>query len=168
VKVTIEPDEYDSPDVEKGGAGTTAQFDATAPEAEFDRGRVTKIEGEPRITLTIRTRYGSSVDPSDTSAYGRGTTCEDKKNGDTSVGFHEWCHRQDAIDFLNDQQNHPLPQFKGKVGMTEAEYQKAKDDFEDAVEGNYQKASDDYSIQKTDEVGCPKKSEKRNKKCKCP
>jgi hypothetical protein len=168
VKVTIEPDEYMSPEVKADRAETTAQFEASAPGAEFDRGRVTKIEGDPEITLTILTRYGSSVDPSDTSTYGRGTTCEDKNNGDTSLGFHESCHRQDATDFLKDQQNHPLPQFKGKVGMTEAEYRKAQKDFEDAVTKVYQKESDDYSVQKTDEVGCPKQSDDRKKKCKCP
>ena len=44
---------------------------------------------EIKGTVKIQTSYNPSAKPADPSAYGRGTTPEDKKAGNTSLGFHE-------------------------------------------------------------------------------
>jgi hypothetical protein len=177
VKVTTKADANDStdPDFLAAGtdAGTIARYQAKPPEATInnDTGRVVSFVGRAEITLTIQTHYRAGASPAGTSAYGRGTTCPDKKNGDTTLGFHESRHRRDALDFLRNQQNNPLPTFKGKAGMTREEYEQAYDDFVKAVEVDYQVKSDTYSDQKTDEVGCPTKTEydrNEDKDCKCP
>lgn len=139
------------------GGQTSIQMSAgDQPDVETDsKGKVSKILGKmPVITAEIGTAYGPGADPNGTSAYGRGTTDADKKKGDTSLGFHESCHRQDHQDYI---QNHTLPKFDGKVGMTEQEWKDAYDKYEKAV-GTYQGASDSNSFTLTDEVGNPTKS----------
>src|SRR5262249_24470622 len=108
----------------------------------------------PVITVSIRTRYNSSSSPTGKSAYGRGTTDQDKKDRNTSLGFHESCHRQDYLDFLK---KTPLPKFTGRVGMTIAQWEKAVDDYNKAVL-SYQDKGDAFTEQNTDEVGDPTKS----------
>jgi hypothetical protein len=157
ITVTIKADQKDAKDVK--AADTSFQLDAgTTPGAETDTktNKVTKILGPmPVITATIQTRYAPGVSPSAKSGYGRGTTDDDKKKGNTSVGFHESCHRQDYLDYLK---AHPLPKFTGKVGMTVDEWQKAVDDYNQAV-SDYEDAAAEYSRLQTDEVGNPTKSQ---------
>jgi hypothetical protein len=138
------------------GAVTSLDMDAgTIPAIEFDdkTTKVTKITDPlPVISAKIGTRYNG--DPNGRSAYGRGTTIDDKSKGNTSLGFHESCHRKDHVDFIK---ANALPKFGGKVGQTQKEFTDAGDVYEAAVEA-YQKKSDQNSLASTDEVGNPTKS----------
>ncbi len=48
-------------------------------------------------TITIKTTYPSGSRPEQLSGYGRGTTLDDIRNGDSTLGFHESCHRRDYV-----------------------------------------------------------------------
>lgn len=156
VQLTIKADENNASGVK--AAETKMPVTTTdPPEAIIDNAtnKVIKIEGAaPVISAIIQTRYGSGTSPDGKSAYGRGTTDDDKKNGNTSLGFHESCHRQDFQDFLK---NNAPPKFKGKVGMTKDEYAKALEEYSDAV-NDYQDKASEFSGKQTDEVGNPPKS----------
>jgi hypothetical protein len=157
IEVTIKADKKQVKGI--SGAHTATDFDSGAiPEAEFDltTKKVTKLLGpKPTITAVIQTSYGSGSSPDGRSAYGRGTTDDDKKKGNTSLGFHESCHRQDYLDYLK---ANALPTFTGKVGMTPDEWTKAGDKYEKAVE-DYGKKASAYSGKQTDDVGDPTKSQ---------
>jgi hypothetical protein len=45
-------------------------------------------------TITIQTAYATGVGPDQLSGYGRGTTTEDVRNGDVTLGFHESCPQE--------------------------------------------------------------------------
>src|SRR5439155_4702728 len=113
----------------------------------------------PVITVTIKTRYKTASSPTGASAYGRGTTDQDKKDGNTTLGFHESCHRQDYLDFLK---KNALPRFTGRVGMTIEQWEKAVADYNKAV-FDYQDKGDAFTETNTDEVGNPTKSRFTNK-----
>lgn len=125
---------------------------------------VTGLTGlfELKGTITIRTVYSPSAKPTDRSLYGRGTTKTDIANKDTSLGFHESCHREDYLSYLT---SHPFPSFTGKVGQTENEYTKASRDFEMAFR-KYWKAVENNSFLRTDEVGYTRSQCKKDGKCK--
>lgn len=157
VPVTIEKDKTGQSGFT--GAQTSFGLDAgTLPESEIDNKttRVTKILGSlPSITGTIGTSYAKGANVSGKSAYGRGTTDDDKKKGNVTLGFHESCHRQDHQDFLK---ANTLPKFSGKVGNTEKEWNDAYDAYVEAVEA-YTKKSHTNTFSVTDEVGNPTKSQ---------
>jgi hypothetical protein len=167
IDVTTKADAYGGKNLKEGDAGTTMQVDPGAtPGIETDqpdgvpldkkKHRVTKLSGPlPVITATIQTTYKNKSVPTGKSAYGRGTTDQDKKDGNTSLAFHESCHRQDGIDYLK---AHTLPKFTGAVKMTVEEWEKAVDDYNNAV-FKYQDDADAYSEKTTDETGKPKKSD---------
>lgn len=115
---------------------------------------VTRLTGRAEIKglVRIQTVYGSKSKPTDRSGYGRGTTAADEAAGNTSLGFHESCHRQDFLDYLTD---HPLPAFTGAPGMTAAEFQEVQSSFLTAVD-DYFADMDRYSHDNTDEVGYKK------------
>lgn len=146
-----------------GGSGTGAvtSFGMDAgekPEADLDDTgkKIFKVTGAaPKITATIQTTFATGASPSGKSGYGRGTTDDDKKKGNVTLGFHESCHRQDHQTYL---QNHTLPKFGGKAGQTIQEYNDAYDAYVEAVE-TYRKASDTNTLAVTDEVGNPTKSQ---------
>jgi hypothetical protein len=156
VAVTIQKDAT-------GGSGTGAKtsigMDAgEKPEADLDTSgtKIAKVTGPaPKITATILTTYASGASASGKSGYGRGTTDDDKKKGNVTLGFHESCHRQDHQDFIK---NHTLPKFGGKAGQTIQEYNDAYDAYVEAVD-TYKKLSDTTSFSLTDEVGNPTKSQ---------
>ena len=154
VSVTIQKDAT-------GGSGTGAvtSFNMDAgekPGADLDgNNKISRIDGKPKITATIQTTFATGANPNGKSAYGRGTTDEDKKNGNVTLGFHESCHRQDHQDYLK---NHTLPIFGGRVGQTPDEYDKAYTAYVEAV-NTYKLASDSNSFNVTDEVGNPTKSQ---------
>ena len=77
--------------------------------------------------ITIQTVYGPKSKASDESGYGRGTTKEDKKAGNTSLGFHEGMHGKTTLDYLK---NNPLPEFAGAIGDSEADFKTARNDYE--------------------------------------
>jgi hypothetical protein len=94
-------------------------------------GKVTAITKKlvVRGTFSVRTSYRPGADPNHNSEYGRGTTAQDKASGNVTLGFHESCHREEYIDYLT---KTPFPTFKGKVGMSEADFQAAVDEFTEA------------------------------------
>ena len=101
-------------------------------------------------TITIQTAYATGVGPDQLSGYGRGTTTEDVRNGDVTLGFHESCHRSDYIAYLG---THPLPDLpKLTIGMTEADFERVTTAFDGAMKA-YLRATKAESDTKTDEVG---------------
>ena len=100
-------------------------------------------------TVTIRVLYDTNGSPKEPARYGRGTTREDIKNGDTTAGFHESCHVADYVNWLKKK---PLPVFKGKVGMSGGDYNAACDQFDKDLDKYFADATS-FSVQKTDEVG---------------
>lgn len=113
-------------------------------------GTVTKVTSKLKIhgSYIIKTKYGSAAKAADPSTYGRGTTRTDKANGDTTLGFHESIHREEFLDYLK---NNPFPEFKGKIGMSESDFDDAFQDFRDEL----QKYHDDLNAlgPLVDEVG---------------
>jgi hypothetical protein len=121
---------------------------------------VTKVTAPLQIkgTIVIQTVYGPGASPTDPSAYGRGTTPEDEEAGHVSLGFHESCHRADYLRFLRTQ---PLPAFRGKVGMSRADYEEAAAEFDRKMKEFFKRLERD-SFNRTDEVGYKKSAFDRN------
>jgi hypothetical protein len=108
----------------------------------------TGSKGRVQITIKIQTMYASKAQSWNPSAYGRGTTAADKAAGNTTLGFHESCHRQDYIEYLEE---HPLPTYSQDRG---------EQDFTDAVQ-SYIDDMETYSLNKTDETGTTKTEERQ-------
>lgn len=102
--------------------------------------------------ITVHTRYGTGASANQPSGYGRGTTDEDIKARNTSLGFHESCHRVDMLGYLA---SIPLPAFDGKVGMETKTFTQAGSDFR-ARMNSYFTAMQRQSELSTDEVGYTK------------
>lgn len=138
------------------GKGGNNLFTTPGYQCQIKNGRkiIQKLNGPVVIkgTVRIQTVYGPNADPAHDSAYGRGTSVDDEKNGDTSLGFHESCHRDDYISYLKTK---PLPKFGGRIGMTEREYNQAAADFQKALQ-KYFEEMDRVSDARTDEVGYKK------------
>jgi len=119
---------------------------------------ITKLNGpvEIKTTIKIQTSYGPKAKPEHLSAYGKGTTPEDKRTGNTSLGFHEACHRNDFLKYLKIK---PLPTFSGKTGITPQQYKRAAESFIKAVD-KYFSDMNKYSERRTDEVGYKKSTYK--------
>lgn len=135
-------------------------WNVTTPGYSFAGTVVKKLEAKATltITLTLQTFYGNGVNPTSQSAYGRGTTKEDKASGDVTLGFHEANHRQDYLNFVK---SFRPPRFSGKAGMKVKDLERAIKEFESKckeVVGGFEKAASQESERKTDEVGY-KKSE---------
>jgi hypothetical protein len=127
------------------------------PRGDPTKRKVIELLGPiPVTTFTIQTVYGPGATARGISGYGRGTTWDDKENGDLTLGFHESCHREDILKFIREVS--PPPVFTGRVGMTEAEYDKAKADFSAALT-SYKTRVTEYTVSRTDEVGSPTKTE---------
>lgn len=170
VDITIEvlPDKV-NPSIENSGTTRCAwkqgsvQFRAPEVAVEIWRDRwpqqklVRSIRTPPQAsaTLTIQTSYKRRGVDRGRSGYGRGTTQEDKRNRNTSLGFHEWCHRMACIRYL---QTQTLPEFSGSVGMKEPDFLKAWTNFMSEFRSLPSKIHA-YSGQQVDEVGNPTKSE---------
>lgn len=115
-------------------------------------GKVTlkgKVQYKPTVTLKIY--YGTNVTAKSASAYGRGTTDEDIKKLDTTLGFHEACHLADSKAYFANvsklPKSFPALTFKSEADLKAAvaAYEQSFDPFfdNDRVE----------SKAKTDEVG---------------
>ena len=102
-------------------------------------------------TIKIQTVYGPTASEDQRSAYGRGTTADDETAGNTSLGFHESCHRADYLAYLK---NNPLPRFTGRIGMSVTAYQHTADLFKQSLQRYFDEMKKD-SIRRTDEVGYP-------------
>ena len=113
-------------------------------------------------TITIQTAYASASKPADPSCYGRGTTAEDVKAGNITLGFHESCHRADYKSYVT---NHELPDPPTfSVGMTIDEYKRAHAGFAAALD-TYFLEMERASVRNTDEVGHSLSTRKATKKC---
>jgi hypothetical protein len=143
-----------------GTAETTFDNDVMAvtpvPAWEEKNGKkiVTKIAAPLSVkgVMKIHTRYGTGATANQPSGYGRGTTEEDIKAGNTSLGFHESCHRVDLLSYAT---TTPLPKFAGKVGMDVDTFDQAGTEFR-AQMGSYFTTMQSQSELKTDEVGYTK------------
>lgn len=101
--------------------------------------------------IKVQTLYGKDTKADDISHYGRGTTREDKKLGNVSLGFHESCHRADFLT-LPVARKDDIPIFTIAVGDTETQYDDAVASFNTDWVAWLQGISD-TSFQLTDEVG---------------
>jgi len=143
-----------NPDLATGTAKTSFSPETVQlvmPEYEFVGHKITKFDGkfELKGKITIQTAYGPGAKATDLSGYGRGTTPEDEKNGDVTLGFHESCHREDFLEYLR---THPFPEFSPRVGMLVVQYQAADRKFQSEFR-KYPQDINDYSAKRTDEVG---------------
>ncbi len=133
--------------------GQTVFFNVPAYEYQVKGGLkiISKLTSLLQVkgTFVIQTVYGPSATADQLSAYGRGTTTEDEKAGNVTLGFHESCHREDFLRYLK---THALPAFTGKIGTSESTYQQAVQAFQTAL-NNFSKAMDQDSNHRTDEVG---------------
>jgi hypothetical protein len=112
---------------------------------------VTALEGRFKMvfTLVIQTSYGPAATIEQPSGYGRGTTKPDIDAGDTSLGFHESCHRADYVEFL---QKNALPTYRGRVGLTVEEFNGAGAAFVREFLAYFVRMRK-FSDNRTDEVG---------------
>lgn len=143
-----------------GKPGLSYAFPATDLEK---RGRgliVKKILGPVKVTGTIfiKTAYGRDQNSTFKSEYGRGTTKDDESEGNTSLGFHESCHRNDYIKYL---ETMARPTFGGKVGTTNQDYIKATKKYMKDLE-KYLDDMEKYSEKRTDGVGYTKSEYDKN------
>ena len=81
-----------------------------------------------------------------------GTTVQDESAGNTSLGFHESCHREDFLTYLKTK---PLPTFGGRAGITEQQYHLEAQKFGRAFQ-KYFGDMEAYSHAQSDEVGYKK------------
>jgi hypothetical protein len=147
--VRILPDKQakkDSTEVKETGAVTNGKINARVAYKTED-GKV--VSATITKELTIQTTYGSKAKGSDTSAYGRGTTEDDKKKGDTSLKFHEGNH---GADFLTYIAAHPFPALEITEPLTQQEYDERYSAWEKEVK-EYQESMEAESEKKTDKVG---------------
>ncbi|HEX3477065.1 MAG TPA: FG-GAP-like repeat-containing protein [Kofleriaceae bacterium] len=112
-------------------------------------GRVVKIAPVPTPSVRVQTHYAQSANKDGKSAYGRGTTPDDIAAKNTSLRFHEGQHGVTAQQFVRE---HPVPQFGGRIGMTESEIQKAGKEYDRAMD-EYFDSLDKFSRQQVDCVG---------------
>jgi hypothetical protein len=136
-----------------------------APGYGFDgSGKITQFDGKFtwKGTITIQTIYGGGASPSDVSCYGRGTTADDVRNRDITLGFHENCHRLDFESFLK---SNPLPDPPDiRVGMAKRAFADEMERFKRELD-DYRKSMDQDSARNTDEVGHAKSVWKRTGRC---
>ena len=107
-----------------------------------------------RGVVTLQTSYRTGARREDVSCYGRGTTEEDVRARNITLGFHEDCHLRDFLDYMY---RHPLPPPpKMEIGMKASEYEQEKARFLKEAAA-YWRAMEAYSNANTDQVGFTKK-----------
>ena len=158
VNIVVKPDSKTGKKSMENRAGTNFSISNNGtPGYKYKKGKITKVNTVPVPTITIHTIYGKGVTAKSKSGYGKGTTTADVKAGNTSLGYHEGSH---GTDFLNYVKNKAIPQFKGTVGMSIAEFKKAQAKYKNDWK-TYSKQMVSYSKKLTDCVGekasfCPK------------
>jgi hypothetical protein len=145
VTVNVSPDLSGVADVE--GAKTDAEYENSVSYTTTNN--LVDSFTAP-ISITIQTSYGTGK-PTDESAYGRGTTASDVASGDTTLGFHESCHRDDFVNYLK---NNPPPAFAGTKGMKVDKFEQAKAEWIKAW-AKYHTKLLSATKKTTDEVGNP-------------
>lgn len=140
------------------GEDRVPKFDAPVPVYENSNGMaiVSSITRGAKATgvVVIQTTYQKKGIEAKNSAYGRGTTSDDIKAGNVTLGFHESCHRSDFIDYLNTQK---LPNFDGAPGTVNQEFNDDWRTFMDAFQA-LPKTIKAWSTTQTDDVGKPTKA----------
>ena len=121
------------------------------PGGTMDAANIVRSVTPPRMHATVQTTMGKGYSPGGTSGYGRGTTPEDQRAGNTSLRFHESRHGADWFEFLR---TNPVPVFTGAVGMPLADFQRAQQQFETDV-NSYNSRAAEYSVRMTDCPGTP-------------
>ncbi len=115
-QIEIQPDGTQT----AGGAQTRCNMNFTTQVAHVHSGnRITSFTPPTTPTITIGTNYGPGFSPSTRSGYGRGTTADDTRLGNTSLGYHERSHSRDYLRFIN---ANPAPVFTGAVGQTREQF----------------------------------------------
>ena len=106
------------------GATTHTEFAQVNIPYQFDTStnRITSFTPPAAPSVTIWTDYGPGVNSRSSSGYGRGTTVDDARLGNTSLGYHERTHSRDFLRFMA---NTPPPAFAGTVGMTVTQFRAA-------------------------------------------
>lgn len=123
-----------------------------APDEPPDTQAITGVVGDIVVkgTATIQVQYGDDAKPAAPAAWGRGTTPDDVKNKDTTVGFHESCHLADYKAYLTTTPI-PIPDdiFKAK---TIGQWKTAAAAIDAAIDSHFA-ACEAASRAKTDEIG---------------
>jgi hypothetical protein len=125
VHVVVLPDTVGTVPAGKS-AVTNISYNYRVPSASTKAGKVTGVNGSASLTITIQTVYKKDVNPAGQSAYGRGTTADDKKAGNTSLRFHEGSHGTFVFDYIA---ANAAPTFTGAAGQTVGDFNKAKQEF---------------------------------------
>lgn len=146
ISITIQPDEVS--DEEGSGAETHINHKLSYPKYDWEDGRVVSFE-PPKISAILKTTYQKDAKKSADSLYGRGTTAEDKKAGNTSLRFHEGSH---GTDFLKYMKNNAPPKFEGKNGDKVEDFKKKIAEYDNAVNDYFKKMNRDSELS-TDCVG---------------
>ena len=135
-------------DVKENGAVTKGDIKvAVSYQTEGDNVVSVSVSRE----LIIQTIYGYKAKGTDTSAYGRGTTEEDKKTGHTTLKFHEGSHGQDYLAYIA---NNPFPVLSIKEPISKQDYETKYAAWQEEVK-IYQDNMKADSEKKTDHVGEP-------------
>lgn len=149
INVVILPDTFNGSGQAGSTARTTFSLSASALQAVISKGRISSFTGPAPYKCVIRTRYANAKAPALISAYGRGTTAEDREANNISLQFHESCHGQDYLAYM---QNNALPAFGGAVGMAVREFQAEVQGWQTAFR-QYTTDMEADSKQNTDCVG---------------
>jgi len=101
-------------------------------------------------TVAIQTVYGDDAGADFLSCYGRGTTDDDVRDRNITLGFHESRHRQDYANYLNNNSLPDLPEMR--IPMPVSEYEDEKTRWTREIEA-YWNDMEANSISQTDETG---------------
>lgn len=113
-------------------------------------------------TIAIQTVYGSDTKAEQVSCYGRGTTKDDVRTGNISLGFHEHQHQLDFKNFLS---NNSLPELPAmRIKMTPTEYSNETTRFKDELDEFWAAMKAD-TLANTDEVGYHKSTSETENDC---
>ncbi|NWF78440.1 MAG: hypothetical protein HXY37_00135, partial [Chloroflexi bacterium] len=147
VSVIVKPDATSRNRKMRKGAKTTFRLFWKRHRARFRAGALFAFT-PPAITVTIQTTYGPGVDPASQSAYGKGTTDEDKQSGHTTLSYHEGSHGLDYIQYLQDNP----PRMEVELGMARKDFNKAVEAFYTLMK-SYAASMRKFSERRTDCVG---------------
>lgn len=116
----------------EAGATTHGDFAQVNVPYQYNQAnnRITSFTAPPSPSITIWTDYGPGLSPTVSSGYGRGTTAEDTRLGNTTLGYHERSHSRDFLSFLA---NTAPPVFGGAVGQTVTTFSAALTTYRNAL-----------------------------------
>ena len=137
-----------------GITGAATDFDSVASgkisSQRNDKGVVTSFTNGVTWVVTLGTSYGTGK-PEEDAAYGRGTTVDDVKAGNVTLGFHEACHRDTLLAYFR---NTAPPAFDGAVNDSGTDFDTKVNTFMTAVD-DYFTAARTQNVASVDEVGNP-------------